>query len=212
MHLSKRSSKRCIVFFTYFFTKTKEWKLEKWKLTQLNASRCFEIATRATNENLSISRSQFAPKVACKATIPLKSEHHNLPSQTSRLIDLTTLLRFLKSAALNIYLRLLLFLFEWVEFFGIFCRDREQGYERQRFGGHVMVPPPSLWKFHLSLQSAPWDKRYGQQQSTDVRFNNISVDVSWVNQSSDSLVRVTGIPSNDRLRPVSNVELYMCRI
>ena len=186
MHLSKCSSKRCIAFFTYFFPKTKEWKLEKWKLTQLNASRCFEIAARATNKNLSISRPQFAPKVACKATIPLKSEHHNLPPQASRLSDLTTLLRFLKSAALNIYLRLLLLLFEWVEFFGIFCRDREQEYESQRFGGHMMVPPP-------------WDKRYDQQQSTDVRFDNISVDVSWVNQSSDSLVRVTEIPSNDRL-------------
>ena len=117
MHLSKCSSKRCIVFFTYFFTKTEEWKLEKWKLTQLNASRCFEIATRATNKNLSISRPQFAPKVACKATIPRKSEDQNLPPQASRLIGLTTLLRFLKSAALNIYLcLLLLLLFEWVLF------------------------------------------------------------------------------------------------
>ena len=113
MHLSKCSSKRCIVFFTYFFTKTKEWKLDKWKLPQLNASRCFEIATRATNKNLSISRPQIAPKVACKATLPLKSEHHNLLPQASRLIDLTTLLRFLKSA-LNTYLRLLVIWMSWV--------------------------------------------------------------------------------------------------
>ena len=164
--------------FYVFLHEDKSMKTREMEIDTAERKRCFEIATRATNENLSISRPQFAPKVACKATIPLKSEHHNLPSQTSRLIDLTTLLRFLKSAALNIYLRLLLFLFEWVEFFGIFCRDREQGYERQRFGGHVMVLPPSLWKFHLSLQSAPWDKRYGQQQSTDVRFNNISVSLT----------------------------------
>ena len=56
---------------------------------------------------------QFAPKVACKATIPLTNEHHNLPPQASRLIDLTTLLRFLKSA-LNTYLRLLVIWMSWV--------------------------------------------------------------------------------------------------
>ena len=74
------------------------------------------------------------------------------------------------------------------------ARIRKPAFRRSRDG-----PTTEFWKFLLSLQSTPWDKRYDQQQSTDVRFDNISVDVSWVNQSSDSLVRVTEIPSNDRL-------------
>ena len=113
MHLSKCSSKRCIVLFYLFLHEDKRMKTRQMEIdTTERTSRCFEIATRATNKNLSISRPQFAPKVASKATIPLKSEHHNLPPQTSRLIVLTTLLRFLTST-LNTYLHLLVIWMSW---------------------------------------------------------------------------------------------------
>ena len=181
------------------FTKTKEWKLDKLKLTQLNARRCFETAIRATKKTYQSRGVNSRQKLLANARQQYRSRANTTTYLHKPVVWLTSQHSwgFWSQHWIHIFA---CWSFEWVEFFGIFCRDREQGYERQRFGGHVMVPPPSLWKFHLSLQSAPWDKRYGQQESTDARFDNTSVDVSWVSQSSDSLVRVTGIPSNNSLR------------